>query len=253
MAILPVDPLCTLTPLRAVNQMPNNWMKLGRFIFLKGGAYSFWPWNNQQGNRKHPEPWLVFHLASSLETAALLQAVLVEFGWVNGRTLHVKLCQSFNSQAPIMFSFLFNKAHLQSLQAQLVDLLQETLDKMTSQRMINDDDIGQPVPEFNLHVNQPRLPQQANFNNKCFDSFTSQNKCMIHLKCCETAGPLIRALFHYIKDSSQMRRIFGRYVHITEPLTVDASGQNCTLLCQMAQFPYRFPQQCTTTLHHRDS
>ncbi len=139
-----------------------------------------------------------------------------------------------------MFPFLFNKAHLPSLHAQLVDLLQEALDKMTSQHMIDEDYLGQPVLEFNLRVNQPRLPHQTNFNDKHFDSFTSKNKRMIHLESCETAGPFLRALFRYIKDLGQMRKIFGRYVHIIEPLMVNASGQDCTLLCRMAQLHTNF-------------
>ncbi len=58
----------------------------------------------------------------------------------------------------------------------------------------------------------------------------SQNKRIIHLECCETASPYLLQLFRYIKDTGAMRRMFGKYVHVTEPLTADACGQDCTLL-----------------------
>lgn len=32
-----------------------------------------------------------------------------------------------------------------------------------------------------------------------------------------------------------MRKVFGKYVHLTEPLTNNPSGQDCLLLCRMAQ------------------
>mmetsp|Transcript_8940 Transcript_8940/g.17710 ORF Transcript_8940/g.17710 Transcript_8940/m.17710 type:complete len:199 (-) Transcript_8940:2082-2678(-) len=55
-AILPVEHLSSLSPIRAVAHLPSNWTKLGRFFYLKGGAYSLWAQTAQNGGHKHPEP-----------------------------------------------------------------------------------------------------------------------------------------------------------------------------------------------------
>ncbi len=234
-AILPMEPLSSSEPIRAPSQLPTNWTKLGRYIYLKGGAYSFRSRNDHQGHRKHPEPWLVFHLASKKETSHILQSVSIEFERVNGRNIRVKSCQEFDSYTPLMFPFLYNKSHLPSLMAQLRDLLEKVKHQMEQDHLLDDNHIGWSVPEFTLRVNNPRFPSQTTANDKRFDSFTSQNKRIIHLECGETAAPFILHLFNYIKEHGLMRRTFGKYVLVTEPLTKDASGQECALLRRMSQ------------------
>lgn len=238
--LLPAEPSQALTPIRMVSQLPSNWTKLGRFVHLKGGAYSLRPRNSNNGDRKQAEPWLVFRLASEMETKALLQAVSVEFERMNGRTIRVKACQSFTSHTPIMFPFMFNKAHLPSLISQLRELLMETRQQMATMQLLEPDDQDRPIPEFTLRSNNPRLPYQASMKDKKFDAYTSQNKRMIHLECCETGSNFLLQLFRHIKDTGAMRRTFGKYVHITEPLTSDACGQDCALLRRMAQLHTNF-------------
>lgn len=63
---------------------------------------------------------------------------------------------------------------------------------------------------------------------------------MIHLECCETAAPWLLKLFQFLKHSGLMHKTFGKYVHVTEPLTNDACGQDCVLLCRMAQLHTNF-------------
>lgn len=181
MAILLVKALSNLPPLCSVSQMPSNWTKLGRYIYLKGGAYSFRARNDQTGSRKHPEPWLVFMLASETETAYLLQSVLVGFECINGHTIRIKSCQSVTSLTPVMFPFLFNKAHLPLLHHQIRGILQEAHSSMVDQRLIDYNVASCAIPDFNLRVNNPRLPYQANQQDKEFNSFTNQNKQIIHL------------------------------------------------------------------------
>ncbi len=239
-AILPIDLLSSLDPIRMVPQLPSNWTKLGKFIYLKGGAYSFRSRTAQTGGRKHPEPWLVFCLASQKDTSYLLQSVSVEFEWVNRRTIRVKSCQSFNSYTPLMFPFLFNKAHLPSLIVQLQDLMADVKAQMTQLCLLDEEDQERTIPEFNLRVNNPRLPYQSMPSHKKFDSFTSQNKRIVHLECCETATTFILQLFKYIKENGLMHQTFGKYVHVTKPLTSDACGQDCNLLRRMAQLHTNF-------------
>ncbi len=239
-ALLPLEGSSALAPIRTASQLPGNWTKLGRFVYLKGGAYTLRPRTTQHGDRKQAEPWLVLHLASSMETSFLLQAVSIEFDRVNGRTIRVKACQAFNSFTPLMFPFLFNKAHLPSLVSQLCELLLEARQQMEQAQLLDTDDLDRPIPEFSLRTNVPRLPYQASAKDKKFDSLTAQNKRVIHLECCESAAPFLIQLFQFIKSSGAMRRTFGKYVHVTEPLTFDACGQDCALLRRMAQLHTNF-------------
>lgn len=239
-AILPVDPLSILLPLQKHSQMPSNWTNFGQCIFLKGGAYSFDPKNDQNGNCKHPKPWLVLNLASVVETMYLLQLVSAEYEGVNDCTIRVKSCQSFLSYTPIMFPFLFKKAHLPSLQAQLKDLLKEAYDLMVQQRMIDVKSTNSPLSEFNLRANNPCLPYQASIKDKKFDSFTSQNKQIIHLECCKTVAPQVQELFCNIKETGLMWKTFGKCVHVTKPWTHDACSQDCALLRWMFQLHTNF-------------
>ncbi len=175
-----------------------------------------------------------------METNYLLQAVSIEFNRVNGRTIRVKACQSFNSFTPLMFPFLFNKAHLPSLISQFRDLLLEARQQMEQAQLLKVDDYNRPIPDFTLRTNVPRLPYQANTKDKKFDLLTAENKRVIHLECCETAAPFILQLFHHVKSSGAMRRTFGKYVHVTGPLTFDACGQDCAPLRRMVQLHTNF-------------
>ncbi len=201
--------MSTLDPIRTVLQLPSNWTKLGKYIYLKGGAYSFCPRTVQNSGKKHLEPWLVFRLASQTDTTYLLQSVSVEYERVNGRTIRVKSCQSFNSYTPLMFPFLYNKEHLSSLIAQLKDLMLEAKAQMTQLHLLEEEEQERQIPEFNLQVNNPRLPYQSTASHKKFDSFMSQNKRIVHLECYETAAPFILQLFQYIKTNGMMRKTFG--------------------------------------------
>ncbi len=235
-----LNQLSALDPIHTVLQLPSNWTKLGKYIYLKGEAYSFCPHTVQNGGTKHPEPWLVFCLALQKDTTYLLQLVSVEYKQVNDRTIRVKSCQSFNSYTPLMYPFLFNKVHLPSLIAQLKDLMMESKAQMTQLHLLEEEDQARQIPEFNLRVNNPHLPYQSTVSHKKFDSFTSQNKRIVHLECCETAAPFILQLFQYIKVNGMMRKTFGQYVHVTEPLSNDACGQDCNILCRTAQLHNNF-------------
>ncbi len=223
-----------------VGQLPSNWTKLGWFVHLKGSAYSLWPCTNQNGGCKHAEPWLVFCLASTMDTNHLLQAVSVEFECINGRTIKVEACQSFNIFMPIMFSFLFNKIHLPSLTSQLCKLLMETWQQMGRMQLLDPKDQDQPIPDFMLCSNSPCLPYQASVKDKKFDAYISQNKQIVPLECCKTALMFLPQLCCYIKESSAMQCMFGKYVQITKPLMADACDQDCTLLHRMVQLHTNF-------------
>ncbi len=160
-----------------------------------------------------------------MDTKHLFQAVSVQFEHANGSTIRVKVCQSFNSFTPIMFLFLFNKAHLPSLTSQLCKLLMETWQQMSHMQLLGPKDQDQPISAV---------------KDKKFNANTSQNKQVGHLECCETASTFLLQLFHYIKESSAMWRTFCKYVHITKPLIADACGQDRTLLCRMAQLHANF-------------
>ncbi len=139
-----------------------------------------------------------------------------------------------------MFPFLFNKAHLPLLTAQLKDLMMEAKSQMTQLLLLDDEDRERPIPDFNLRVNNPRLPYQSTISHKKFDSFTTQNKRIVHLECCKTAATFILQLFTHIKENGMMHQTFGKYVHVTEPLSNDACGQDCNLLRRMAQLHTNF-------------
>ncbi len=134
-----------------------------------------------------------------------------------------------------MFLFLYNRTHLPSLQVQLQDLLHEAQQMMEELRMLEDSGTRWSIPDFNLRVNNPHLPYQTNVWDKRYDAFTSQNKRIIHLKCGETAAPFLLQLFGHIKTQGIMRRTFEKYILVTEPLTREASGKECSLLCRMSQ------------------
>ncbi len=147
--MLPAKPSQALSPIHMPSKLPSNWTKLGRFVHLKGRAYSLQPQNSQNDDCKQAEPWLVFCLALDTETKYLLQAVSI-FERVNGRTIRVKAYKSFNSFTLIMFPFLFNKAHLPSLISQLRESLMETRQQMSLLQLLVPEDQDCPIPDFSL-------------------------------------------------------------------------------------------------------
>ncbi len=51
-AILPAQLSLMMILICTAGQLPSNWTKLGRFVHLKGSAYSLHPCTNQNGDRK---------------------------------------------------------------------------------------------------------------------------------------------------------------------------------------------------------
>jgi len=82
-----------------------------------------------------------------------------------------------------MFPFLFNKAHLPSLVAQMRDMLSDAKHEMAHLNLLDSDEDGINIPQFTLRSNNPRLPYQTTTKDKKFDAFTSQNMQIIQLEC----------------------------------------------------------------------
>ncbi len=180
-AILPIKKLSTLNPIWKKLQISGNWtiwvgMCIWKEVHIPFGLDTMFP-----ANCTHPEPWLVFCLASTKNTSYILQFVLVKYEWVNGCNLRVKLCQSYNSLTRIMFPFLYNPAHIPLLTTQLSQLMDRALSAMIKCCILDRSKQGWYILEFSLWSNNWHLPYQANIKEKKFDAFTSQNK-MIHLE-----------------------------------------------------------------------
>lgn len=116
----------------------------------------------------------------------------------------------------------------------LQSLLEETQQSTTHLNLLDKVNQTLHIPDFNLQVNNPHLLCQTSAKDKKFDSYTTQNKCMFHLECCKTAAPFILHLFCNLKENRSMQKCFGKYIHITKCLTLDACSQDCVLLCHMA-------------------
>lgn len=242
--LLIVDPNLAFVPLnisdtapanqwKKPSDVPKNFTRLGKVIFIQGGSWCFDPKQDKPTN----DIYASVRIKSTVPLEELLQAVGFEWKRIGGGDLRPKKHQSIWTETPYMLLFVYNKTEEESIIRDLQAMFKIARDVLREEDLLPSE-YERPEGEevsFAIRVNGPRIPGMRRDNKKKkkdndFDRLQDQGKKAFHF---EVAKEDIKEFSFIAEQCHRMgldKEFFGKFAKLTACLTNNSPSSDSSLL-----------------------
>lgn len=231
--IFPVKDDSTLPPIRSKAALPNNFTKLSDHIKLTNG---YWVFAQSNNNKRPPQVYACMSLGMNVEIGEALEKASFEFSRHGGMNLRIKSLQAFKSETPFLIMFVFNRLHQPTLKHELTIVLENAKAHLIEEGLLDADRADIAIPDFCFRSNNPRLPRDTGKTKPGkYDSFANQGKKVLHVECSEADTAFMCQLLSHVKEQGTLKKLWGKFAHLTHPLDNDAPPGDIHRLRRMSQ------------------
>ncbi len=212
--------------IKAKEDLPTNFTKLGKHIMISGGS---WVFNKKEkGNN---DVYGRFRLKSQIPTKEIINQVLFEFSRVGEKNIFKKQHQAMETETPLMLLFICNGTDQNSILSDTRQMLNLAYDDIEQNGMMPEEFKNKDIPEFSLRLNVPRLTADMKKNdNRTYDHYRKQGKKVNHFEVAKEEVSYFKFLSGHTHRMRLDYKFFGKFAKFTATLDNNAPMSDCVSL-----------------------